>query len=156
MQESIHLADALNQLLPMDRDAAISYEQAARWENFLDFKARWLNFQRDHENHIQNLKTAIEELEGVPQSLEPPLSKLFFNDNFVSILSPCSTETILRALFSNEEYSNYLYESVLKESLPENVRRLLSQHREEEREHLAYLESALKSVPQRELKIMGQ
>lgn len=124
----------LNQLIQIDCDASLAYQQAIQQEASSKTKQQWKKFQEEHEKHIYEISSELKRLGGLPIQREAFPANKFFTENFVAIVPTYSSTQILKAMFSNEELTNYLYDSVLHEALPETIKSLLRKHRDEEKE----------------------
>jgi uncharacterized protein (TIGR02284 family) len=138
-QEPVSHLVALAQL---DIDAARAYEQAIDAIDVPEVRDRLDDFRQDHERHVSELSEVIRWMGGEPPERSPDM-KGFIIGGYTAIRGTMGIAGALRAMKTNEMMANAIYERALTVDLPDDVRGLIVRNREDERRHLAYIESVL-------------
>ncbi|HEY0526164.1 MAG TPA: DUF2383 domain-containing protein [Stellaceae bacterium] len=129
-------------LAQLDIDAARAYVQAVDAIDIPSIRDRLDDFRQDHERHVRELSEVIRWMGGEPPERAPDV-KGFFIAGYTAIRSTMGIAGALRAMKTNEMMTNAIYERALAIDLPDDVRGLIERNREDERRHLAYIESVL-------------
>lgn len=133
---------ALNALIQLDFDASKTYEQAIDHLDAkdLDVRVDLESFKKDHLRHIDQLGVIITELGGEP--LEPNRDlKGILLEGVTKLRSITGTLGALKAMRLNERFTNFSYERGAELDLPPGARDVVLQNLEDERMHLAAIES---------------
>jgi rubrerythrin len=96
-------------------------------------------YQQDHERHVRDLSAAVRDYGGTPR--ESRDVKGFFIQAFTAVNAWMGDKAALKAMKGNEELTNRTYARALEESWPEKIRLIIERNREDERVHLAFVES---------------
>jgi len=136
------LIKKLNSLLQLDIDAIRAYDQALRQidDRLINFKMAC--FREDHVKHVMNLSHEITLLGGEPIELTPDF-KGFFIEGFTALRSLTGTEGALKAMISNEHFTNKIYAEASQENLPPKIQQLIYKNYQDEQKHLTYIEKIL-------------
>lgn len=156
--DSNSLIIKLNNLIHVDIAAYHAYHKCAETIRNDVFKEKLLCFQKDHENHIENLSSAVKKLNGEPLSFTRDLKSFLveaFNRDFKSFLTsgyiPLGEIThdvsgALKAMETNEIITNEKYERILDEDFPDDIKKIISQNSKDEKNHLAYIQEAMNKI----------
>lgn len=134
--------DQLQHLVRIDMDALRAYAQAI--DNVDDQSVRNMltGFRHDHERHVETLSAAIAEMGGtVPKQ---PHFAGFALAGMTGVAAGMGVSSALMVMQSNEIVTNQAYDLALSADLPEPVRELVEQNREDERRHLKEISSRLR------------
>jgi rubrerythrin len=152
--EMLHekIVGVLNSLIQLDYDAIQAYDRAIAKISNEAVKRDLESFRRDHERHILDLSECVRGLGGVPEELGRDFKGVLL-EGLTALRSVTGTVGALKAMRTNEEITNRLYDQALQTALPGNVRKVLERNRDDERRHLSYIERALvqPAVPRRPL-----
>jgi uncharacterized protein (TIGR02284 family) len=129
-------------LVQLDIDAAQAYAQAIETIGIQEIRDRLDEFREDHERHVDELSAAITRLGGKPPERAPDLKGQLIG-GYTAIRSAMGIAGALRAMKNNEILANRIYEQALALELPDDVKAIVERNREDERRHLAYIESVL-------------
>lgn len=143
------IIDLLNDLLQLDVDAVEAYSHAIKHVEYHDIKKRLLDYQDDHQNHIKELTTMVQQLDGKPLKPTPDL-KGYLIEGFTMLRSLTGTKGALQAMFNNEKLTNKRYQEAAAQDLPDEVMKLIKTNLTHEIRHLGYLEDVL-TIPRHEL-----
>ncbi|NUO48540.1 MAG: ferritin-like domain-containing protein [Polyangiaceae bacterium] len=136
------IVGTLNALIQLDYDAVQAYDRAiAKIESEM-IKRDMESFRRDHERHIIDLSECVRELGGVPEELGRDFKGVLL-EGLTALRSVTGTAGALKAMKTNEEITNRVYDDALGTTLPANIRRVIERNRDDERRHLAYIQRAL-------------
>ncbi len=136
--------ETLNDLIQLDVDAVHAYGQAIDAIDVAAVKDALIQFQGDHQRHIDTLSAEVRRIGGTPT--EPSRDfKGFLIEGFTAVRSMTGTEGALRAMVGNEETTNKAYREALEEELPPEARRIVERNYEDEKRHLNYVRGALES-----------
>lgn len=142
--ENNELCKHLMSLAHLDIDAIHAYRVAIEKIDVEEVKHQLEAFRADHERHVVELSPLITRLGGVPPEFKPDF-KGFLIQGMTSLRSVTGTEGALKAMKMNEELTNRIYEKALSWEMPEDVRKLVTKNRDDERRHLAYVKQAIES-----------
>lgn len=145
MSELLNEADInekLHDLIELDYDAIAAYKAAIDGIDDASYKAKLIEFMGDHERHVTEFSGVIRKQGG-----KPPDSgdfKQILTAGKVKIADMVgSDDSILKAMKANEEQTNSKYESMVQESFPAPVQKLLEAGLADEKRHRAWINSAL-------------
>jgi rubrerythrin len=142
MAVSEKLIAQLNDLLMLDHDAVDAYEQAIKRMSHPGSRTQLGVFQADHRRHIADLKDCIVRYGGRPHDRRDV--KGFFMKGMTALQSMAGDEMALKAMLSNEKFTNSRYEEAAHEaSFPDDVRALVAKNRADEARHLDWIEKAI-------------
>jgi len=142
MAVSEKLISHLNDLLMLDHDAVDAYEQAIKRFNQSGCRTQLTAFQADHRRHIADLKDCIVRYGGRPKDRRDV--KGFFMKGMTALQSMAGDEMALKAMLSNERFTNSRYAEAMHDvSFPDDVRELVAKNRADEARHLDWIEKAI-------------
>jgi iron-sulfur cluster repair protein YtfE (RIC family) len=127
-------------LIQLDIDAIHAYRQAILQTEHLEVKEQLILFQQDHERHLRELSAKLIELGGVVPD-EPDL-KGYLIEAFTTIRSSTGTIGAIKAMHTTEKLINHSYGETVKEDFPAEIRSLIEGCRQDEEQHLRYVEEA--------------
>lgn len=140
--KAIHL---LNDLIQLDIDAIRAYEQALDAVKDNDVRRNLLAFRGDHERHVNELSGLVRGMGGTPPAFKPDL-KGFLIEGMTAVRALAGENAALSAMRDNERLTNNRYQAALDNpNLPANCRDVVARNREDERRHLAYIESRVRA-----------
>ena len=143
--ENARIVAALNRLIQLDYDAVQAYERAiARIDNG-GIRRELESFKSDHERHIVTLGDCVRDLGGMPTDLRRDVKGLLL-EGLTVVRSVLGTEGALRAMRTNEEISNKVYDEASQISMPSTIRDVVEQNRDDERRHLAYIQRVIAQI----------
>lgn len=132
--------DTLKDLIRLDNDAIRAYRQAIDACDTLEIKERLLEFEGDHQRHVQDLAVCLRTLGS-----EPPEGrdvKGFLIEGFTAIMSRGDRSALL-AMRGNEELTNRRYDAARRAGLPADVVPIIERNYTDEVRHLAWIKDAL-------------
>ncbi len=136
---------ALNKLIQLDYDAAQAYERAiSRIEND-GIRRELQSFKRDHERHIVTLSDCVRDLGGVPIELRRDVKGMLL-EGLTVVRSIAGIEGALKAIRTNEEITNVVYDEASRVSMPPGVRDVVEQNRDDEHRHLSYIQRVIAQI----------
>lgn len=135
----------LNELAQLDYDAVQAYEQAIEKIDDLDIKSDLEQFRADHQRHIVDLHQVIRDLGGEPEETGRDLKGVLI-EGMTKLRSVTGTVGALKAMRMNEKLTNRSYEKAIEASLPANVREIVLQNLDDERRHLATIETHIERL----------
>jgi uncharacterized protein (TIGR02284 family) len=136
--------DQLDSLVRLDIDAVRAYTEAIDRIDMSSVKEQLTQFRSDHERHITNLSSCIMQAGGTPPENKPDV-KGFFIKGFTALRSMTGNEGALKAMKGNEELTNKHYQQALELELPNEIRLVVQQNREDERRHLEYIDQCIQN-----------
>ena len=139
------MIDGLNSLIQLDIDAVSAYEQAIKNIDDPIFKARFVDFRGDHQNHIRELSSMVQKMGGTPPDPSPDF-KGFLIQGFTAIRSATGTEGALRAMELNEKLTNRNYSEAVGWALTPEAKTLVEKNFSDEKVHLEYIQSNLRGM----------
>jgi uncharacterized protein (TIGR02284 family) len=140
-----NLIEALSNLVQLDIDAVHAYDQALKEIDDPIIKDRLLKFQEDHRNHISGLSKKIKELGGQPPQYSQDI-KGYVIEAFAAIRSFTGLKGALAAMKTTEEITNRHYGEVVSWEAPSAVKEVMRTYFSEEKVHLDYITSNLKTL----------
>lgn len=134
-----NFADALKELIELDRAAVEAYQAAEDRLNHPDYKNKFKEFRADHERHIQQIIGLLENHnEKGPEGSY--LGKELIAKGKVILANMIGDTTILRAMKSNEIDTNVAYERMNdREDIWPEAREILKQGQRDEKKHKDWL-----------------
>ncbi|MCI0673775.1 MAG: ferritin-like domain-containing protein, partial [Myxococcaceae bacterium] len=144
-QELRRLMDRLTALIAHEQDAVDDYRAALRHVEELHIRVRLSELQSQHRRHVQELVGAVGSLGGRRPRLA--VNELAVSEAPSPALAPMGTASTLRALLGEERLGCARYLEALSEPWPQEVRALLESHLAEEKDHLTFIEEAIRDRP---------
>ncbi len=135
--------EELNDLIRFDRDAIGAYDEAIQAIHHTELRDRLVHFRGDHERHITELSAVVLRLGGQP--VDRPDFKGAVRKTLTKIAGLVGTETVLRAMKSNEELINRTYSRHAAMDFPRDVLDLVQRNFQDEQHHLAWIDQALRT-----------
>lgn len=140
------LIKKLNNLAQVDIDAYHAYTQAIESLDDQEIKEQLIRFQQDHVQHIKNFEKVVSDLGGEPVDFSRDF-KGFLISGYTSVRSLTGDVGTLKAMDTNEIITNRSYDDMLKdEDLPSDIRKMIEQHSNDEKRHLAYIKKKLEEI----------
>lgn len=135
--------DALKELVELEYGAIDAYEAAIERLESAKFKGKLNEFKSDHERHLQEISTLLEN-----HSLEVPekgvLGKQLLTTGKVLLANMVGDNAILRAMLSNELDTNTAYERMNDHADKwSDAVTIIKNGLQDERKHKAWIEHAL-------------
>lgn len=144
------IESVVNDLIQLDIDASVAYEQAIAEIEEKDIKQQLTRFREDHERHISELSSLLESLGGKPIEKSQDI-KGYIIEGMTKIQSMMGTKNALRAMITNEKITNKKYAAALEFSgFTREVRQLIRDNYQDEQRHLKYVEEKLEELKQQE------
>lgn len=141
--EKTDLIEKLSSLAQLDVDAVRAYGVAIDKIADAEIKETLESFKKDHQRHVEELNAAIVQLGGNAVEDKEDLKGLLMK-GMTLIRSAMGTESALKAMRTNEEKTNEVYDDALEDNnFPPDIKALIIKNRDDERKHLAYVESRL-------------
>ena len=141
--EQSKVIDRLEDLVKTDVDASYAYQQAIENIKIPEVSRVLEEYRQDHERHARRLSDEIERLGGERPSHTRSITG-FFMSGFTTIRSATGTEGALKAMESNEYFTNRAYEKASNEDFPAETLALIMRHLDDERQHLSYIQRTLR------------
>ncbi|MFW6324611.1 MAG: ferritin-like domain-containing protein [Desulfovibrionales bacterium] len=134
----------LSSLAQLDVDAFHAYEQAIRKIDHEGIRKQLSLYQSDHRRHYDELSRTIQNMGGKA----PKFSKDFKGyviQGMTSLQSATGIKSALKSMETNEKLTNKKYEQASSNSaLPKDIHELLVSFYQDERNHLSFIQQALK------------
>jgi uncharacterized protein (TIGR02284 family) len=137
-----NIVSTLNRLIQLDYDAVQAYERAIAKIEDVSIRRELEGFKGDHERHIVDLSACVRDLGGVPEELSRDVKGVLL-EGLTALRSVTGTEGALKAMKTNEEITNKVYEEAFQSALPGDVRDVVERNLRDERRHLAYIERCI-------------
>ena len=134
------IVDRLNDLIQLDVDAVLAYQQAIDACEVSDIRRKLKSFQDDHQQHINDLAEIVS-ANGVEPKIKRDL-KGFLIEGFTAVASQGDFSALM-AMSGNEELTNRRYEAAQKMELPGHVRAIVERNYADEQRHLAWIKEAI-------------
>src|SRR5262249_46792443 len=134
--------EPLNNLIHVDRDAILAYEQAIDACEVPEIRTKLSVFAGDHERHVRDLELKVRALGGEPAAGRD--IKGFFIKGFTALASQ-GDRSALVAMRTNEELTIRAYHAALEEEHTEDVRLLIEQNYQDEVSHLEWIKETLEN-----------
>lgn len=130
------LIKELNQLIQLDYEASLTYEQALQQVEDVQARSALQAFMQDHLQHITDLRSVIKELGGTP--IEPSRDlKGVLLEGMTKLRDALGTLSALKAMRLNEKLTNRRHEKTSELDLPPRARHVVAANLHDERRHLA-------------------
>jgi rubrerythrin len=139
------IVDHLNDLRQLDYDAVQTYEIAIGAVDEDAVREDLAAFKRDHERHITDLGRVIAAHGGTPEELSRDVKGVLL-EGLTKLRSVTGTLGALKAMRMNEQLTNRRYDEAVELALPADVLSIVSANREDERRHLAAIESHIDRI----------
>ena len=136
------LVTRLSELCQVDVDAVYAYEKAIAAIGDEDSQIRRTieGFRDDHVEHVLNLSSVIWGLGGKPPTVSRDLKGIFL-EGLTALQGLLGLKGALSAMSLNESISNKAYDAALSWEMPDGLRLLIEEHREDEHRHKEYIDS---------------
>lgn len=136
------LADLLNSLIELDYDAIEAYKAAIGRVDILSDRGQLAVFMQDHQRHVADLTTLVEE-QGAEPATHGDMKQILTKGKVV-LGGLVGDKIVLEAMKTNEDDTNTAYELAINHpNLPPEVKRVLEQNLADERRHRAWIEGRL-------------
>jgi rubrerythrin len=142
MEKNKKLIDDLVNLVQLDIDAILAYNQAIDGVEEDDIRQNLASFRADHDRHVSDLSGAITQLGGTPPSMERDF-KGFFIEGMTAIAGKAGTRSALMAMAGNEALTNARYQAAQSYEAPDAVRQILQSSLADEQRHIRYIRQTL-------------
>lgn len=142
MEKNKKLIDDLVNLVQLDIDAILAYNQAIDSVEEDDIRQNLASFRADHDRHVSDLSAAITQLGGTPPSMERDF-KGFFIEGMTAIAGKIGTRSTLMAMAGNEALTNARYQAAQSYEAPDGVRQILQSNLADEQRHIRYIRQTL-------------
>lgn len=137
------IAEQLGDVLKIDIDAVEAYNEAIEKVEAQELRSRLSAFRDDHQRHISELQSAIQDMGHEPPEIKPDLKGKLI-EGMTALRSSMGDEQALKAMRQNETITNRTYEKALQDhTYPGAVQRILQAGLEDERRHLQWIEQQL-------------
>lgn len=138
-----HFSDAIKALIELDYDAAEAYEAAIERLDSKEYRDKIEQFRQDHLRHIRELSTLLRKHNEEPPT-GPDMTKHYIAKGKVIIANLLGDETILSAMYTNEEDTNTAYNRVNdREDMWDDAKTIIRTGLEDEKRHKKWLESMM-------------
>jgi rubrerythrin len=137
-----HNHDTILALIKLDLDACRGYEHMLRRSDRYEIRSSLEEFHQDHRNHMERLKTILQELGGKQPQLFPSLHG-FFPHPVETLETMRDLKGVLLALRSGERVTNRTYSDALAMDLPRSVIQIVEENYRDEQKHLLFVNNAL-------------
>ena len=134
------LVHRLNSLVQLDFDAIASYEHAIEHCDDARVRRDLELFRGDHQRHIADLGKVIHALDGRPIDVHLDLKGVVL-EGLTTVRSYGGTLAALRAMRTNERFTNYSYRKTASIALAPIARIVVAQNYADEQRHLAMIEA---------------
>ncbi len=142
--DNTQMLDKLGSLIELDSSAIRGYDQAIEKIDQEDIRTELASFRDDHKLHVQELSLVVRGLGGeVPTA---PVQGALVS-MFTALRSVTGTKGALEAMYTNEKMTNKKYAEATLLDFPVEVKKIVLKNYEDEKRHLAYVESALELAP---------
>lgn len=132
--------DSLNNLIQLDTDAVLAYQQALDACKVSDVRQKLKSFQDDHQQHINDLAEIVTANGGEPKIKRDLMG--FLIEGFTAVASQGDHSALL-AMLGNEELTTHMYESTLKMEMDDKTRAVVARNYGDEKRHLAWIKEAI-------------
>lgn len=141
------VVDHLNKLVQLDFDASLTYKDALVHIDDAFARADLEMFLRDHERHVMELTSIIRDLGGEPIDVHRDFQGVV-RESMTKLRSRSGTLGALRAMRMNEKWTNKRYDREAEIYMPPIGQAIVLENREDERRHLAVIESHIDRLSQ--------
>jgi hypothetical protein len=133
----------LSRLLALEVDAVFAYDAGtAAFGAHTPIGRELQLFKLEHQRHALELHSAIAGLGYSPPEVEPDVKGVVIGALSAPV-RPLSPEEVLEAMRGNEQLTGSVWAKALAKPFPARLRPLLEQARDDERNHLEWIERAL-------------
>ena len=142
--ERDELVRKLRALVKVDMDAVRAYDRAIEETDVPAVKKRFQSYRDDHQRHIRELSEVIRESGGEIPDMKQGI-RGFLVRGFTDIRSRSGTYGALRAMRSNEKYTNIKYEDAAEWETGPLLKEIMFRNLDDERRHLNYIEQEIRA-----------
>jgi uncharacterized protein (TIGR02284 family) len=132
----------LNSLIQLDIDAIYCYDEAIKHIDDRDIATTLEGYRSDHQQHVDALSSIVSRNGGTPAERSPDLKGRLLQ-GMTALRSVTGTEGALKAMEMNEKKTNEEYDKAQSWAVPSDVHAVLEKNLDDERRHLAYVQSEL-------------
>ena len=130
-----------NDLIRFDLDAIGAYDEAIDAVTEPMIKDQLRQFRDDHERHVVNLSQIVNRLGGEPP--DRPGARGVIRKTLTKVAGMIGTESVLKAMKSNEEVLNKQYANRANQQFPADVLVVIQKNYADEQRHLAWVQQAI-------------
>jgi len=144
--DNTQVVQLLNDLIQVDMDAHQAYGEAlAGIKNDAVLKEKFEKFREQHKERISVLSDEVKLLKGQPPEFTPD-PKGYMMKFYTQVRGLTGVPGVLSAMDTNEKMAHRRYEKALEnKQLSNHIKDLLTAYLEQEKEHVHYIEQALKT-----------
>jgi rubrerythrin len=137
-------ADRLSYMIKIDMDASAVYEQAIKNlnEENSNIIERFKQYRNEHERHIHILTELIRSMGDIPPE-RSKCSNRYLIEGFTAVRSISGTEGALRAMESNERFTNDRYDTARQWNFGPDIVGIMEEFYSDEKTHLTYIQDIL-------------
>jgi uncharacterized protein (TIGR02284 family) len=136
------IIEELNEVLQIDIDAVGAYQEAIDSISEMEIKRQLVEFQGDHQRHVADLGAIIQRLGGKAEKSIDVKGAL--RKTMTKVAGLVGTETVLRAMLSNEKATNDVYAKHVEKPFPDDILVVLRRNFGDEQRHYAWIDMALR------------
>ena len=140
-----NVCDHLNKLIQLDFDASKTYLLALEHCDDVEVRADLQAFLRDHERHVMELTSIVRDLGGTPIELHRDFKGALL-EGMTRLRSRSGTLGALRAMRTNEKFTNRAYDKASSEYMPPLGQAIVMENLADERRHLAAIEAHIERL----------
>jgi hypothetical protein len=140
--EAADIINRLVSLLKLDVDAVHAYEQALEKKELEFMSNQLMECRENHFSHALELKSIILKYGGDVPRLSSNFEG-FMIRGFTEFDGLFGLDSILDAMSKNELLTNSTYDNVFEMDLPKEIYELVVKNRQEERQHLRFVEDII-------------
>jgi len=133
---------SLNSLIQLDIDAIYCYDEAIKRIDDRAIATTLEGFRNDHQRHVDALSALVAGDGGTPPEQSPDMKGRLLQ-GMTALRSVTGTEGALKAMEMNEKKTNEEYSEAQSWDVPPDVHAVLEKNLDDERRHLAYVQSQL-------------
>ncbi len=135
----------LNSLIQLDIDAIYCYDEAIKHIDDRDIATTMEGYRSDHQQHVDALSSIVSSNGGTPPKRSPDMKGRLLQ-GMTALRSATGTEGALKAMEMNEKKTNEEYDKAQSWDVPPDVHAVLEKNLDDERRHLAYVQSQLHAL----------
>jgi uncharacterized protein (TIGR02284 family) len=143
--DSAGVIEKLLQLIQLEIDVNHTYRLAVKKINDQIMRERLAEFEKQHVAHIERLSSEIRALGGATPDLSPDM-KGYLISGFTALMGTTGDAGGLLGLKLGEDMTTDRYQEALAWEVPDPIKKIIKHHFSEEKIHLDYLTSNLKSL----------
>lgn len=136
------MLDKLNSLIQLDIDAVYSYDEAIKRIEEDDIATTLQTYRGDHEQHIDSLSEIVASNGGKAPNRSPDMKGVLLQ-GITALRSVTGTEGALKAMEMNEKKTTEEYGKAQSWDVPAAIHQVLAKNYDDEKKHLAYVQSQL-------------